>query len=176
MMFRSILTALIVVAGLIWGVSADAAGSAKFAHVDVSRAISSCNATKKFTRTFKKKVNAKKRQLAKLEKEFEREKASLKKRKNLMTSEARSEMAAKLRRKYREYQRFVEDNQAALDRENSSWNKKITRTLRKVIQQVGRERGYTVVFGKGQVLYASPTIDITDHVLTRLNSRTKKWF
>ncbi len=174
MMYRSIFFALLLAFSLIPGGAAEAAG--KFAYVDVSRAITSCTANKRFARSFKRKVEAKKRELSKLAKEFEREKAALKKRKNLMTAEARSEMAAKLRSKYLKNQRFVEDSESALERESSGWNKKISRALRKVIQQIGRERGYTAVFAKGQVLYSSPSIDITDTVLKRLNTRTKKWF
>ncbi|HIJ85411.1 MAG TPA: OmpH family outer membrane protein [Magnetococcales bacterium] len=56
------------------------------------------------------------------------------------------------------------------------WTKKISEAMREVIEEIGRERGYAVIFGKGQVLYASSAIDITDQVLKRLNKRTTGWF
>lgn len=111
-----------------------------------------------------------------MEADINQMKNDLEQRKNLMTPEARSELAGNIRRKFREFQRLVEDNQAAVDRENRRWTKKLTEALREVIEDVGRESKYTAIFSRGQILFVAPGIDITDKILIQLNKKTKNWF
>ena len=174
-MARSLLIALFFVFTL--GVSNTVlAGSIQLAFVDVPRAMASSDAAKQARDILKKKLDAKQTEVTVMESEIKKMKESLEKRKSLMTRESSSELEGKIRRKFRDYQRLVEDNQAAIDRENGRWTKRITGALKEVIEEIGQEEGYTAVFGKGQVLFASASIDITDKVLTRLNKRTKEWF
>ncbi|MEO5376449.1 MAG: OmpH family outer membrane protein [Magnetococcus sp. DMHC-6] len=152
------------------------AGSAQFAYVDITEAMTSSVAAKHVRDMLKQKIQTKQKEIDSLETEIKGMKADLEKRKNMMTPEANAELTGQIRSKFREYQRLVEDNQGAIDRENGRWTKKITETLSLVIEEIGKEKGFTVVFGKGQVLYADKSIDITSEVLNRLNSRTKGWF
>ncbi|MBF0368266.1 MAG: OmpH family outer membrane protein [Magnetococcales bacterium] len=166
-----------VLAGLITGSSSALAQSkGTFAYVDVPRAIASSVAGEKARDLLKNNIASKQKEIADMEAEIKRMKENTDKKKSLMKPEALSEMRNTIQRKFREYQRMVEDNQAALDRENRRWTKKITKTLHEIIQEIGREKNYTAIFSRGQVLYADPSINITDEVLKRLNSRTKDWF
>lgn len=160
---------LIAVIGLL-GADVAWAESYKLAFVDVPRAMAASDAAKQARDILQKKLASKQKEVSAMEAEIKQMKADLEKRKGGTDQE--SEMRTKLR----DYQRLVEDNQAAIDRENGRWTKKITEALLKAIEEIGREEGFTVVFGKGQVLFAAGTIDITDRVLIRLNERTKKWF
>lgn len=147
-----------------------------FAYVDVPRAMASSDAAKRARDLLEKKLASKQKEVDSLEQKIKGMKSDLEKRKSLMTPESRAETSEKVRSKFREYQRLVEDNQASIDRENGLWTKKISEAMREVIEEIGREQGFTVVFGKGQVLFASGSIDITDQVLKRLNKRTTSWF
>ncbi|MEO5348449.1 MAG: OmpH family outer membrane protein [Magnetococcus sp. YQC-3] len=141
----------------------------KMAFVDVPRAMAASEAAKQARDILQKKLASKQKEVSAMESEIKEMKAELEKRKG-------ADQEGEMRGKMRDYQRLVEDNQAAIDRENGRWTKKITEALLKVIEEIGREEGFTVIFGKGQVLFAAGTIDITDRVLVRLNERTKKWF
>ncbi|MEO5326898.1 MAG: OmpH family outer membrane protein [Magnetococcus sp. THC-1_WYH] len=147
-----------------------------FAYVDVPRAMASSDAAKRARDLLERKLASKQKEVDSLEQKIKGMKSDLEKRKSLMTPESRAETSEKVRSKFREYQRLVEDNQASIDRENGLWTKKISEAMREVIEEIGREQGFTVVFGKGQVLFASGSIDITDQVLKRLNKRTTSWF
>lgn len=148
----------------------------KMAFVDVPRAMSASEAAKKARDILNKKLAAKQKEVSVMEEEIKRMKADAEKRKGLTRPEANTDLDNEMRHKFRAYQRLVEDNQAAIDRENGRWTTKITGALLKVIEEIGLEEGFTVVFGKGQVLFAAGSIDITDRVLKRLNMRTKNWF
>ncbi|MBF0453502.1 MAG: OmpH family outer membrane protein [Magnetococcales bacterium] len=153
-----------------------AAANVKFAYVDVPRVMASSEAGKRARELLKQKLAVKQKEVTAMEANINKMKENLEQRKSLMTPESRSELAGKIRRKFREFQRLVEDNQAAVDRENRRWTKKLTETLREVIEEVGREKKYTAIFSKGQILFVAPTIDITDKVLLQLNKKTKNWF
>lgn len=173
-MKRWIMSGLVAVS-LLSAVVAQAA-EFRFAYVDVPRAIASSDAAKKARDLLKKKLESKQREVDKLETEIKNLKEDLEQRQSKMSNEARNELGEKVRTRIREYQRLAEDNQAAIDRENNQWTKKITQALGEVIEDLGKEKKYTTVFGKGQVLYAESSIDITDEVLIRLNQRTREWF
>ncbi len=161
------------------GASSVDAAQPKFAFVNVSKAIDTSNATKRARKIFRRQLASKRKEIAGLEKQVKRLKSqldNLTKKGSLANRDKVSNLKEKFRRKYRQYQRLVEDNQVAIERENSKWSKKITRTLRDVIQEIGRERGYTAIYAHGQALYHNPAIDITDIVLKRLNARTSKWY
>lgn len=153
----------------------------KFAYVDVPRAIASSDAARRARDLLQKKLEYKQREVDAMEEEVkalkeEKLREEKEQPEGMLKPEGRSETAILLSKKLREYQRLVEENQAALDKENGVWTKKITDTLRQVIQEIGREEGYTAIFGKGQVLYSATAIDITDRVLSRLNEHTRKWY
>ncbi|MBF0178698.1 MAG: OmpH family outer membrane protein [Magnetococcales bacterium] len=151
-------------------------GTPTFAYVDVPRVMAASTAAQKARDMLKKKLAVKQQEVDAMEAEIKELKNKLEQGGNMLNRDARADLENNTRRKFREYQRLVEDNQAAIDRENGVWTKKITEALREVIEEIGRERGYTAVFGKGQVLFANNAIDISDQVLKQLNEHTKKWF
>jgi outer membrane protein len=152
------------------------AASERFAYVDVPRVMTSSEGRRSAQELFKKKLAVKQKEVTAMEADINQMKSELKLRKDLMTTESRSELAGKIRRKLREFQRLIEDNQAAVDRENRLWTKKLTEALGEVIEEIGREKKYTAIFSRGQILFVAPSIDITDTVLNQLNKKTKNWF
>lgn len=171
------MVALVLVGvGLVDAGELQAAGAPVFAYVDVPKVMASSAAAQHARDMLKKKLAAKQKEVDSMEAEIKALKAKVEQGGSMMNREARADMENNTRNKFREYQRLVEDNQAAIDRENGVWTKKITEALREVIENIGREKGYTAVFGKGQVLFANASIDISDQVLKQLNEHTKKWF
>lgn len=179
MLRRLILWTLLAVMVAIAPPLAEAAESAalKVAYVDIARAIDSSMAATNAREMLKGKLDAKQREVSAMESEIKEMKADFEKRKGLLNPESRAELDGRIRRKFREYQRLVEDNQAALDRENNRWTKKMTQAMSEVVEEVGRERGYTMIFAKNpRILYFNESVDITDEVLSRFNKRTEGWF
>lgn len=176
MLMRSVMMVFVSAVVFLSGGMVARAEQYSFAYVDVPRAMASSDAAKRARELLERKLASKQKEVDSLEQKIKGMKSDLEKRKGLMTPESRAETSEKVRSKFREYQRLVEDNQASIDRENGLWTKKISEAMREVIEEIGREQGFTVVFGKGQVLFASGSIDITDQVLKRLNKRTTSWF
>ncbi|MBF0625781.1 MAG: OmpH family outer membrane protein [Magnetococcales bacterium] len=156
--------------------TASAADVPKFASVNVQKVLAESKASKQALEMLQRNTANKQQQLTARETEIKQLINEFKKKESVMSLEARNEAQENIQNKQREYRRLAEDHQAALDQENAHWTKKITRALQSVIRELGREQGYTAVFGKGQVIYASPETDITPQVLERLDARTKDWF
>ncbi|MBF0123700.1 MAG: OmpH family outer membrane protein [Magnetococcales bacterium] len=158
--------------GLVGAVATSApAADARFAYVDTPKAIANSDPAKRAREILQRMLEEKQRALSHREDELKRMRDDLENKKSLMSPEAQTELAERFRSKSLEFQRLLEDNQRALDKENAMWTQKITRGLHKAIEEIGKERGFSVIFGKGQVLYASSGVDVTDQVTERLNSQ-----
>jgi outer membrane protein len=157
---------------------ADAQGSGvRFGFVDVARVMNSSAANKKALTIFKKKLAAKQREIDNLEGQIKRQKEQLDSRSAAISDAKRQEIKDDIRDKLREYRRLGEDHQAELDRENRVWTKKITKTLRSVVEEVGRDGQFAVIYAKAPVfLFLDDRIDVSEEVLRRLDARTAKWF
>ncbi len=68
-------------------------------------------------------------------------------------------------------QRQVEGQQATLQRNAQFVRAQIGQKLIPIIEQVSQQRGATVAVDKGTLLFASPTLDITDGVMAVLNQQ-----
>ncbi|MBF0135000.1 MAG: OmpH family outer membrane protein [Magnetococcus sp. DMHC-1] len=171
---KKIALMVLLVCGFVWSATAQAEG--KFAFADVDKAMNQSQAAKRARDLLERSFSNKQKELSNMEEDIKIMVSDFEKKKNLMTPESQAELQERIQNKRRELGRLAEDHRAALDRENANWSKKITRVLLSVIQDIGAEEGYTAIFGKGQVIFANPKIDITDRVLERLNTRTKELF
>ncbi|MBF0589120.1 MAG: OmpH family outer membrane protein [Magnetococcales bacterium] len=150
--------------------------AAKFAYVDMQKAMSKSNAAKHANSVLRKKLASKRKEEQSMERQIKSLKKQLEKLKksgSISNPDKIATVQEKFRRKFRQYQRMVEDNRVVLEREDNRWTKKIFNNVREVTRVIGKERNYTAIFSKGQVLYHSPAIDITDEVIKRVNARTK---
>ncbi|MBF0158296.1 MAG: OmpH family outer membrane protein [Magnetococcales bacterium] len=147
------------------------AAEARFAYVDTPKAIANSEPAKRAREILQRMLEEKQRTLTYREDELKRMRDDLENKKSLMSPEAQTDLAEKFRSKSLEFQRLLEDNQRVLDKENAMWTQKITRGLHKAIEEIGKEKGFGIIFGKGQVLYNSSSVDITDQVTERLNSQ-----
>ena len=144
-----------------------AAPDVKVGFVDIQRALSSskagAEAQKKYEAEVKKaqaKLDAKKDEFEKLQSEYEKQKESL-------SDKARAEREEKLLGLEKDLKRSFQDSQEGLRRENVKLLGELVKKIRKVVDGVGQEEGFTVILEKGgqTVLYADSQIDLTDRVI-----------
>jgi Skp family chaperone for outer membrane proteins len=68
-------------------------------------------------------------------------------------------------------QRQVQEGQASLQRNAQYVRQQVGAKLIPIIEQVSKASGATMTVDKGQLLFASPTLEITDSVMTQLNQQ-----
>nr|CRH05177.1 Putative Outer membrane chaperone Skp (OmpH) [Candidatus Magnetococcus massalia] len=169
------LATLLMFAAPTQGVAADGLKD-KVAFVNMQRAISSSTAARAARSILKQKLAKRQKDVDAMQANLKRMQEALKKQSRLLSAEALAEKRASWNRRFREYQRLVEDHTRAQESENVRLTRRITAAVREVIEDIARERGFVLVLDKGQVIFSAPDIDITEVVLGRLNSRTKDWF
>ena len=70
-----------------------------------------------------------------------------------------------------EAQGRVQQRRQALERVNMEAMEQVKQALESIIAEIARERELTVILRKEQVVYVTPTIEITDEVLRLLDQR-----
>ena len=81
-----------------------------------------------------------------------------------------------LQKQYQEraiaFKRFQDDAQRALDEAQKRELEELQKRVMPVISQVGKEKGYTLIFNKFQsgLVFADDAVDVTDEVLKRFNT------
>jgi outer membrane protein len=157
-----------------WLGSAWAADS-KIAYVDIQRAINECNAGKDAKKAITKEVEKFQRLIADKQKELQAMKESFEKQALMLTPDARTNKEKEYQNKLREFQRWGEDSQNELNQKRVEMERNISIALVKVIQKIGADDGYTLIFEKNEniVLFASKTIDITDRAIKAFDAQKK---
>jgi len=163
------------IALLAGGFLAGSVGSAelKVASVDIQRAVNECNAGKEAKKEITKEVEKFQRLIAERQKELQTMKETLEKQGPMLNAEARATKEKEFQSKGRDFQRWGEDYQNELNQKRVEKERAISMSLQKVIQKLGADEGYTLIFERNEaiVLYTSKTIDITDRIIKLFDSQ-----
>ena len=148
---------------------ASAGPEVRVAYVDLQRALSESDSGKTAEGKFQEEVKKARGGIDAKKKEFDSLQESTKKQKDSLAPKALAEKEEKL-------MRMIQDGEDTLRRRNSQLVGELVKKLRAVVDQVGKEDGYTLIFEKGgqsPVLYADQGIDITDKVVKKFNATAK---
>ncbi|PZP85438.1 MAG: hypothetical protein DI582_05860 [Azospirillum brasilense] len=115
-------------------------------------------------KSFQAELDAKEKQLL-------AEDQALVKQSNTMEKAAFDQKVKDFRSKAAVAQREVQQKKLAVDKALASSLENIQKTVLEITKEVAAEKKISIVLSSGQVLYAEPTLDITDEVLSRLNSK-----
>ena len=92
----------------------------------------------------------------------------------MLSEKARKEKEREYQNKLKEFNRGGEDKQGELKQKERDLTKATLKGLQVVVKKLGEEERFTVILEKGQALYISGTIDLTDRVINIFNSTNKK--
>lgn len=115
-----------------------------------------------------KTLEEERKALQKLEEDFQKQSM-------MLSLDAHEDKKRELDRKKRYVKYLMEDfsqEVKEIDRENT---KRILKELEKIIQKIGKDGGYTVIFEKNTIglIYASDATDVTDRVVQLYDSMKK---
>ncbi len=112
-----------------------------------------------------KKINQKEAELKKLQDELQKQAM-------ILSPDALRKKRKLFERKQQEYRYFLEDAQDELREEEARGIEKLLVGLKKVIANIAKKNGYTLVLekSKGGVLYSKTSIDITSEVIKEFDN------
>ena len=149
--------------------AAPARSEIKLAYVDVQRALNECEAGKTAKADFRVKVQGVEQKLQREQNEVASLKDELEKKGMLMKPEQRQSLQDEYLNKAKNFERNFKDSKDDLERKDQEMTGMIIHDLAEVIRDVGQKNGYTMVMEKGQILWGTPGIDITDQVIRTYN-------
>lgn len=110
------------------------------------------------------------KELGELEKDLESASDSLKRKRTVLSQEQLMEEETALKAQLREYRLKGENMNEKLSNEVTIRRKRVIRGLEEVVNDIAEEEGYQVILDSSTLLYAADGVEITDKVLSRLNS------
>jgi outer membrane protein len=150
--------------------TAAASADLKVAFVDMQRALNESNAGKRAKNDFRSEISRLQSKLQRQQGEVQSLKDELDKKGMLMREEERRNLQDDYTRKLRDFERSYKDSKEELQQKDNEVTGAIIRDLAYVVRNVGERGGYTVILEKGSLLWAMPSIDITDQVIREYNA------
>lgn len=161
-----LLAALMTFAG---GLSAQAQ-EAKIAVLDAQGVVNSTDAAKQAVEILREKTAEAQKKINEMQAPLLKRRQELEQKRSVLSQEKFLEEESKLRKDMNTFRAEAQSMQEGLDRENLKLRRKITEEVRKVVDKVAEERGYSAVLPKKMMLYVDEAIDISADVLKRVNA------
>ncbi|HEV7734436.1 MAG TPA: OmpH family outer membrane protein [Candidatus Binatia bacterium] len=157
-------------------VASTAAAEFRVAVVDMQRALNECDAGKRAKDSVKSKFERAQDQLKNQRESLDRRREDYEKKATVMREEERRNLEKELESETLEFKRKYEDFQRDLKRTDSELTSGIVEELYAIVNDYGREQGYTLVLeaSSGALLYADKSLDITDQIVALHNSAPHK--
>jgi outer membrane protein len=154
--------------------SAAASADLKVAFVDMQRALNDSNAGKKAKNEFRSEISRLQSKLQRQQQEVQALKDELDRKGPLMRDDERRNLQDDYTRKLRDFERDYKDSKDELQQKDNEVTGAIVRDLAYVVRNLGERDGYTLIMEKGSLLWAAPSIDITDQVIREYNASGAK--
>jgi outer membrane protein len=145
----------------------------KIGVVDMQRALNECNAGKKAKEEVRRKFERAQNELKSQRESLDRMRENYDKKALVLKEDERRSLEKDLEVRSLDFKRKYEDYQRDLKRTDAELTSGIVEQLYGIVGTLGKERGFTAVLetSSGALVYADPSIDITDEVIKRHNSR-----
>lgn len=167
----SLAAGLTVAAFLLFCHPAAAQDVVKIGFVDMQRALNDSDQGTKALESLKNLMDSKKAELQSEKEIIDQKKDELDKQGLLLNESTRREREDEIRRLERDHSRKFSDTKEELSRQEAKLTAAIRTELMKIVSEIGKDDGYTLVLEKqfSAILFAPDSIDLTDEVIKRYN-------
>ena len=113
-----------------------------------------------------RELDARQQELMKLQAEFEKQAP-------LLSEQAKRERSEALQRKVRDVRRIAEDANRDFDKRVREAEMDITREIFGIVQEYGKDQGFSLILERSTLVYTAPAVDITAEVVKRYDAKQK---
>jgi outer membrane protein len=163
-----------VVTLLAMAAATTARADVKLAYVDIQRALNDCRNGKSAKAEFRGRLERVQAQLQGEQSEVQRLKDEIDKKGPLMQPDQLQTLSQQYTRKLRDFQDDYKNTRETLQQKDNEITGAIVRDLATIVRQIGQKNGYTMVMEKGNLLWAIPSVDITDEVIRNYDATNAK--
>ncbi len=140
----------------------------KMGYVNLGKAFDEYGKTKQADTVLEKKSTEKEKERQKMVDEISKLKDEL----ELLNDKAKQEKQGVIDEKLKKLQEFVNATREELNKQRDEMVKDIVREIDKVIQDYGKQNGYTVILNDRVLVYGEDNLDITQDIIDLLNKNT----
>lgn len=139
----------------------------KVGYVDVQKAIQATSAGKNAKTVLDGEYGKRKKELDKKKADIEKMNQDLEKKKSVLSEEVMGKKQMELQEEMMKFQKTVAENQMEIQKKEKELVEPILDKMRKTIEKVAQEKGFSLVIEKGaqNVLFAQKDADLTDDVI-----------
>ncbi len=150
--------------------SSTAFADLKFAYVDVAKVFDEYDKTKLFDKQLQEEGKKKQEQRDGLIYEVRK----LRDEQALLAEDKKREAQGKIEAKLKELEDFDGQVQRELGERRNTVMKEIFADIDDLMKRIGQRKGYDLIFNERALLHKSPSLDLTNEVLTELNNEYRK--
>ncbi len=151
------------------GAAASAQQLITLGYVDMDRAFKNYFETEKASANLVEEYDLKQAEIDVQKDEINQLQEELQTKSAILSSERKAELEDEIQTKLMQLRSTAKEADTELRKLTNDQTRTIVEEIRKTVQKIGTEEGYTVIFDKAAVLYAAPAFDLTDRVLDELN-------
>lgn len=157
------------------GLAAPAAVRAevKLGYVDLQRALNEVEEGKAAKAALKGEFDQKQKILDERKTDFEKARADFEKQASVMSEDARKQKQGELERKGMELQSFFMQQQKELAERERETTRGIFEKMQGIVREIADADGLSAVMQSEALVYAAPSLDITNELVRKYNARYK---
>lgn len=113
-----------------------------------------------------KDLDARQQEVAKLQGDLEKQGP-------LLSDQAKRERSEAIERKVRDARRLMEDANREFEKQVREAELNITREIFAVIQEYGKDQGYSLILERSTLIFSAPAVDLTAEIIKRYDAKQK---
>jgi outer membrane protein len=113
-----------------------------------------------------KDLEARQQEVVKLQAEFEKQAP-------VLSEQAKREKSESIQKKVRDVRRMAEDAGRDFEKRLRETEMETTREIFAVIQEYGKDQGYSLIFERSSIVYSSTAVDLTAEIVKRFDTKGK---
>jgi outer membrane protein len=164
-------------AGLIlllgWGVTSGAAQGLKIGVVDVQQVLNQSQRGVALKQKLDQELAGRQKEFQGKEQDIVKLQAEFEKQSPVLSEQAKREKSEALQRRIRDVRRMAEDAQRDFEKRLRETEMETTREIFIVIQEYGKDQGYSLVFERNSIVYSSGAVDLTAEIVKRFDAKGK---
>lgn len=175
-MLLAVVIGLFIIVGSMSPVLAEEQAALKVGVVDLYKAVNDSEQGKKAKAELESIVKSKQEALEAKGRAIEKLRADIEKQGDALSVDAKKNKAEEYERVTRDYQRNMADSQNEVRKKEGELTGRIIKQIREIVLAMAAEEKYSIILerAEGLVLYVDASLDVTDQVISKLDSSSPK--
>ncbi|HSB73101.1 MAG TPA: OmpH family outer membrane protein [Candidatus Methylomirabilis sp.] len=142
--------------------------------VDMQQILNQSDRGKAAKQKLDQERDARQRELDARQQEVMKLQAELEKQAPVLSEQAKREKGEALQRRVRDIRRLAEDANRDFEKRLGETEGEMTREIVKVVQEYGKDQGYTLILERSMLPFVASTADVTSEVMKRFDGKQPK--